>query len=275
MLKLLQLTDCHLMPEGGRLFELDPAERLAAAISDINRNHSDAALCVLTGDLTNVGDPDSYALLRDRLAALSVPYQLLLGNHDDREHMRAAFPDLVVDPHGFLQSVRITPQGRLVFLDTVEAGVHNGVYCADRLIWLEHVLTESKGEPVYIFMHHPPMLIAMSRLDQYGLVDREAFADLIRRFPNIRHIFFGHVHRPVSGGWLGIPFSSLPSTNHQNQLDFGTGRENLSSHEPPAYAVIFLDGDQSIVHLHGFLDASAKFVYDPAAAPENQIRKIS
>ena len=183
MLKLLQLTDCHLMPEGGRIFELDPAERLAAAISDINRNHSDAALCVLTGDLTNEGDPDAYALLRDRLAALSVPYQLVLGNHDDREHMRAAFPDLVVDPHGFLQSVRITPQGRLVFLDTVEAGVHNGVYCADRLIWLEHVLTESKGEPVYIFMHHPPMSIAMSRLDQYGLVDREAFADLIRRFP--------------------------------------------------------------------------------------------
>lgn len=275
MLKILQVTDCHLTPDGGLIFDTDPAERLAAAIADINRNHADAALCVLTGDLTDDGNPQACFLLRNLLDGLSVPYQLLLGNHDDRDALQEAFPDLASDSNGFLQSVRTTPQGRLVFLDTVETGIHSGVYCAKRRTWLESVLIDAKDEPVFIFMHHPPMPIAMPRLDQYGMADREAFAALIGRFPNIRHIFFGHVHRPVSGSWLGVPFSSLRGTNHQNWLDFDRGRENITSLEPPAYAVIFLDRDSTIVHLHDFLDDNPKFVYDPAAAPGDRIRRIA
>ena len=67
MLKLLQITDCHLVPPGGTLFGSDPNARLAAAFADINRNHPDAALCVLTGDIAHDGDRPSYAVLRDLL----------------------------------------------------------------------------------------------------------------------------------------------------------------------------------------------------------------
>ena len=76
----------------------------------------------------------------------------------------------------------------------------------------------------------------------------------------IRHLFFGHVHRPVAGSWLGIPVSSVRSMNHQTWFDLQAG-ELVASFEPPAYGVVIVDADSVIVHSHDFLDDSPKFAY--------------
>ena len=101
----LHLTDTHLMPPGRRLYGLDPAERLRAAVADIRRRHgpdgpAPAAFALLTGDLVHDPGAASYALLREILAPLPMPVHLLLGNHDDRALFRAAFPEAPVDPAG-------------------------------------------------------------------------------------------------------------------------------------------------------------------------------
>ncbi len=274
MLKILQMTDCHLVPDGERLFTLDPADRLRQAIADINEAHADAELCVLTGDLANDGHPQAYALLRDCLASLRVPFRLVPGNHDDRDRLRAAFPEIEADAHGFLQSALSTPAGVLLFLDTVEAGTHAGVYCARRCEWLEAALTAADGRPVHLFMHHPPMDIGMPRLDQYRILDNAAFADVVRRFPNIRHIVFGHVHRPIAGSWLGIPVSSIPGTNHQNALDLSEGDANIVRLDPPAYGVILIGPDSTIVHHHDFASRAKRFRYMPDAVRGDTVEEI-
>ncbi len=274
MFKMIQLTDCHLVPKGETIFGSDPHQRLVAAVSDINRHHSDAALCVVTGDLAHHADPRAYALLRATLDELAIPCQLLAGNHDDRATLRSAFPDLNLDANGFVQSVRDTPAGRLVFLDTVDAGVHTGLFCEARQQWLTDTLRSSGDRPVYLFMHHPPFEIALPHIDQYVMTNGEAFGRVLEGHGNIRHIFFGHVHRPVSGSWRGIPFSALRGTNHQSWLTFEDTRKNVCSLEPPAYAVIFLDPERTIVHYHDYLDANPKFAYDPEAPIERQVTQI-
>jgi hypothetical protein len=75
----------------------------------------------------------------------------------------------------------------------------------------------------------------------------------------VQHLFFGHVHRPISGSWQGIPFSSLRATNHQVALDLHGSRAVPGSFEPPAYAVVLVDRHLTLVHNHDFLDASARF----------------
>jgi len=57
-------------------------------------------------------------------------------------------------------------------------------------------------------------------MDEIRLIDSEPFADLVVGRPNIKHLFFGHLHRPLSGSWRGIPFSNVLGTNHQVELSF-------------------------------------------------------
>jgi 3',5'-cyclic AMP phosphodiesterase CpdA len=252
-MKFIQITDTHIMAPGGRLHQLSPNERLAACIADINRNHGDAALCLFTGDLADSGAMAAYRELGNVLAGLGPPFRLLIGNHDDRDNFRRAFPEAPRDEHGFVQSVVRATAGDLILLDTVEAGRHDGVFCAARADWLAGQLDEAGDGPVYIFMHHPPFDIGIPSLDRIRLADPEAFVRAIEGRGNLRHIFFGHVHRPVSGSWRGIPFSALRGTAHQVVLDFHTESPIPKIHEPPAYAVILLEAERTVVHLHDYL----------------------
>ncbi|WP_367118448.1 metallophosphoesterase [Mesorhizobium sp.] len=136
-MKVIQVTDVHL----GRLREIrygaNLNERLDRCIDHINQRHSDGALCIFTGDLTDDGEADSYADLKAALSRLAVPYRLLPGNHDRRANLIAAFPENGTDGNGFVQSVFDTPEGRLIFLDSLAEGRVTGELCDDRLGWLD------------------------------------------------------------------------------------------------------------------------------------------
>lgn len=257
-MKLVQITDPHFVPPGEELHGLNPRRRLDACVADINANHGDAELCVITGDLAHWGQVEAYRNLRECLVRLSVPYHLLMGNHDDRENFRAVFPDVSCDEEGFVQSALRTSAGRFLLLDTLESGTHQGGFCRRRADWLRRRLLEAAGEPVYLFMHHPPFDIGIPCLDRIGLLgeNRARFTDAVSVHAEIRHLFFGHVHRPVTGSWRGIPFSTMRATNHQVPFDFEAYDKVPKSHEPPAYAVAFLDGAQTVVHFHDYLDNS-------------------
>jgi 3',5'-cyclic AMP phosphodiesterase CpdA len=264
-MKLIQVSDLHFAPPGTRLFGLDPRARLEAAIADINQHHGDAELCLFTGDLADRGAPAAYQALRETLAALQVPYRLALGNHDDRDNFQRAFPEAPRDEHGFVQTVVSTGAGDVMVLDTLEPGQASGGFCARRQAWLGARLAEATGRPVILFMHHPPLDIGIPSLDRIGLVDKRGFAEVVAGAEveagtgagasGVRHIFFGHVHRPVSGSWRGIPYTSLRSLVHQVSFDLATESPMPFDQAPPAYNVILLDGEDTVVHHHEFLGA--------------------
>src|SRR5437879_13772207 len=83
--KFIHLTDTHLAGPGLKLYGLDPRARLDAAIADINKHQSDAAFAVVTGDLTNWGEPEAYANFAEAMAALKMPYIAMVGNHRSEE----------------------------------------------------------------------------------------------------------------------------------------------------------------------------------------------
>ena len=256
-MKFIQITDTHLMPKNEILHGLNPYDRLKVCIDDINQNHSDAELCVITGDLTHTANPDAYLNLRKCLSELSMPVHLLAGNHDRRGEMLAAFPDISIDPHGFIQFELDCSAGRFLMLDTVEEGKGWGSYCETRLVWLRDTLVKANEDHVYLFMHHPPFDVGIPSVDRLGLgADGRKMGELLAEFDNIRHLFFGHVHRPIAGSWQGIPYSTLRGTNHQVPLDFQAVEVVPKSHEPPAYAIVFLDDGQTTVHFHDYLDTS-------------------
>jgi 3',5'-cyclic AMP phosphodiesterase CpdA len=257
-MKLIQISDLHFVPPGMLLYGLDPRARLEAAIADINEHHGDAELCLFTGDLADRGTPEAYDALRETLAELQVPFRLMIGNHDSRSNFQSAFPEAPRDEHGFVQTVVATGAGDIILLDTNEPGTHAGRFCAQRQAWLKARLAETAGQPICIFMHHPPLDIGIPGMDIIGLEDKQDFAAAVTGAgagqAKIRHIFFGHVHRPMSGSWRGIPYASLRSLVHQVPLDLVSETLEPFEQTPPAYNVIILNGEDTVVHHHEFLN---------------------
>ncbi len=265
-MKIIHLTDTHLVDPGQMLYGLDPRARLDAAIADINAHHADAALAVVTGDLTHFGDAAAYANFREAMTALRVPHLVLVGNHDKRATCLAALTHAPRDPNGFVQGVHDTKAGRFIFLDTLDETSHAGQMCAKRLDWLAQTLSGApQNAPLFVFMHHPPFPVGVQAMDEIALKERAAFAEIIAPHrTRIRHLFFGHVHRPISGSWNGIPFSTLRGTSHQVAFALDPLAPHLASHEPPAYGVVLIDHDSVVVHAHDFLDRSARFPFGVA-----------
>jgi 3',5'-cyclic AMP phosphodiesterase CpdA len=258
-MKFILISDTHLVAPGNLLYGLDPAERLRSCVADIVDQHPDAAFVVIAGDLAHRGEPMAYESLRALLAPLKMPVHLLIGNHDDRACFQAAFPEAASDEYGFVQFSIETPAGRFIGLDTNEPGAHYGRLCSRRLGWLADRLHEADARPVYLFMHHAPFAVGLRKMDSISLRDNELLSEVLLEHGNVRHIFFGHLHRSLSGSWHGIPFSNLPGTSHQVALDFVVEDEVPGSHEPPAYAVVFAYADSTLVHLRNFTDRTATF----------------
>ena len=264
--KLIHVTDTHLMPPGQTLCALDPGARLEAVVEEVLRLHQDAMAVILTGDLSYHGMEPAYELARTILGRLPMPCHLLIGNHDDREAFQRIFPETPSDDAGFVQYRVASPLGTLLILDTVRHGHEDGEMCPARLAWLERALYECRDEPVFVFMHHPPFDIGIDSIDASQLAQGEALATLLHAHGNVRHIFYGHVHRAIAGSWHGIPTTTLPGTNHQVALLLDDAPEMIGTHEAPAYGVVLIDDVSVVVHQKDFTDRSPRFMLtDPAS----------
>ena len=193
-MKFLQISDVHLIPDGGTLYGLNPHERLAACIADVNAQHGDAEFVVFTGDLVHTGHPDAYARLSDLLGGLRLPYHLMLGNHDDRETFKAAFPAAPRDGNGFIQFGFDTEAGRFICLDSNEPGVPHGSFCERRARWLADELDRVGDRPVYLFVHHHPFPVGLKRMDVIGLRDGQRLAAVLEGRKNVRRLFLSLIH---------------------------------------------------------------------------------
>jgi 3',5'-cyclic-AMP phosphodiesterase len=114
--RFVVLTDTHFVPRGCMLYGLDPAQRLSAAIETINDDQLDIDFVIVTGDLAHNGERAAYEHLRTVLAELRAPVILMLGNHDSRLEFRAAFPEVIGDHTGFIQSMRVFEGGTMIRL---------------------------------------------------------------------------------------------------------------------------------------------------------------
>jgi 3',5'-cyclic AMP phosphodiesterase CpdA len=88
---IAHLSDPHLCPQG-KLFQsvLDTNARFAEALARAASFAPD--LLILSGDLTEHGDAETYALAHGPLGAFGCPVLAIPGNHEERETFRGAYP---------------------------------------------------------------------------------------------------------------------------------------------------------------------------------------
>lgn len=125
---IAQISDIHVRPKGELYQDLvDSNAMLARAIAALNAVRPAPDLVIVTGDLVDEGRPAEYAMVRELLAALTPPYIVMPGNHDNRDHLREAFADRPWLPRsGPLHFARDVGTVRLIALDTSVPDEHHG-----------------------------------------------------------------------------------------------------------------------------------------------------
>jgi len=269
--KFIHLTDPHIIARPQQLYGLDLHARLEAAVNSINSHFTDAELCMVTGDIAHWGEADAYGELREILDGLAIPWHVLIGNHDERAIMQAAFPDAPWSEDGFLQFTLETPAGVFIAIDTVNDGRNTGIMCEARLRWLRDQLlaTQDKGQDVFLFMHHSPFDIGIHGMNLIGMINPEDFVAVLQGFSHIRHLFFGHLHRTCHGSWNGLTFSTVKATAHQVGLVLDDQTPLQCTLENPAYAVVLVGDDSVVIHDHSYLEEDAIFDYE-RGAPDSE-----
>lgn len=252
---IAQLTDIHI----GFDPEAQPEElnrtRFRAVLARVFETPNTPDLLVLSGDLTDHGDRESFARTVALLAQVPCPILPMVGNHDTREELLRAFPDCP-RADGFVHYVTERDGLAIICLDTLEPGRHGGAFCTARRDWLRATLAALGDKPVLIFMHHPPVVSGIDWMDPAPGEDWIArFGEaLAGHEANILAIHCGHLHRPLGARFRGIPVSVTPSVAPLVALDLSpidperADDRDLITTEPPSYALHHWDGRNLVTH---------------------------
>ncbi|PKU25033.1 phosphodiesterase [Telmatospirillum siberiense] len=234
---IAQISDTHIKTPGRLAYgQVDTSTALTACLAHLARQDTQPDLVLFTGDLADFGTPDEYAHFKQLLAPLGLPVYLLPGNHDDREAMRAAWPDAPwARRPGRLHSVIENWPIRIICLDTLRPGSGGGHLDPEDLAWLDSTLAEKPGQPTIVAMHHPPFLCGVTHMDAISLDNAPDFAAVVARHPHIQRILCGHLHRPIHAQVGGRPVVSAPSPAHQVALDLAPDAPSRFIMEPPGY----------------------------------------
>jgi 3',5'-cyclic AMP phosphodiesterase CpdA len=265
---IAQISDVHIGFDRGNPDELN-LQRLRAVVARLVSGPNRPDLLLMTGDLTESGDAESYARLAEAVAICPFPVLAMVGNHDEREPLLAAFPQ-TPSAGGFVHYVVDRPGFRLVVVDTLEPGRHGGAFCDARVAWLRATLAADLQTPTYIAMHHPPFESGITWLDSAGSEPWIArFAAATTGFPQLRGIIAGHLHRTIHTSWNGLSVSVCQSTAPAVALDLTPidedrpdGRD-LITDELPGFALHRWDGERLITHSESIGHHIALARFDP------------
>ncbi|ACL61508.1 phosphodiesterase [Methylobacterium nodulans] len=267
---IAQITDLHVRPRGRPAYRVAETNMLVErAIDALIALQPRPDVVLVTGDLTDCGLPEEYALLRSLLGRLPIPIFVVPGNHDRREALRAGLPAawLPDATQDFVQYVVDDWPMRLIGLDTLVPGSSHGELCERRLAFLEDALAAGRDRPTLLFMHHPPFACGMEDMDRIRLIDGEArFRALVGAHANIERIVCGHHHRPIQARYAGTLALVAPSVAHQVALDLMPSRDSGLVLEPPAFQLHRYTPETGLVSHMAYVErypGPFPFVLDP------------
>jgi len=211
-IRIVQITDFHLLADPTRaMMGINTEQSLLAVLDLAARQHSPADLFLMTGDLAQDPVAKTYTRLRELLDALTEPCYCLPGNHDET---RLIHQSLESDHIAFKPQI-LLDDWQILCLDSTVPKKPGGFLAQQQLDLLEAKLTEHPHHHALICLHHSPIPTGSAWLDTMMLANREEFFALIRRFPQVKAVLFGHIHQALELKQEGVSFWGCPSTCFQ------------------------------------------------------------
>ena len=191
------MGDIHIHADRGHNARgINMADHFAAVRRELLALPQRPAGVIAAGDLAfNSGEPGDYTTLNDLLKPLraaDIPVHLVLGNHDDREHLWAAFKGtkpaipLVAGRH---VAVLRTKFANWFLLDSLDKtlGVR-GSFGEPQRAWLARELDANSKKPAILVAHHD------AGEGKGSLQDAREFLEIIRPRRQVKAFVFGHTH---------------------------------------------------------------------------------
>jgi len=212
---LAHLSDTHLTAPGVRYNQVLDADAalhraaavLAAALTDGRRIDA----LVLSGDLTDTGDPDAYRRLREAVEPLGAPLIYATGNHDVRTEFHRSL--LGRDEDGPVLQIHRVGGLRIVVLDSTIPGAGHGRLADEHLAALAAELAEPAPDGSIVVLHHAPLPPPSPLLSYFALesASRQALRQAVTG-TDVRLILAGHHHLAQSGMLGPVPVAVAGST---------------------------------------------------------------
>lgn len=225
-------------------------EALRLIIDDIKSIENHLDFVAITGDLTEIGDLESYKQLKILLNILDIPIFVVPGNHDEPMAFGEIFNQNGAEQGRGFTDYCINLNGvQLLGMNTQIIGQAQGKLSDTQLSWIEEKLSDHKFSRNIIFMHHPAFLTGFSGYDETILLSgREALGNIIERSTSKIIILSGHIHKPFQAVWRGANcyIAGGPCFQLGNAVPFGNGQQEILD-EPYAYFVHSIDDNDSHV----------------------------
>ncbi len=211
---LLQITDTHLYADTSRgLKGINTQASFQAVLSRAMETVPNADLLLLTGDLAHDESAEAYKRLKLNIDAVGTPYRAIPGNHDN--------PQFLYDTLGPANSVELG-NWRVILLNSHLDGAVGGALDKEEWQRLEAELEAASGKHLLVCVHHHPLAIGSSWMDEIGLDQGHRFLDLLSKRPKTSVVLNGHIHQEFHAKYAGVHIFGSPSTNIQFQANDNT-----------------------------------------------------
>lgn len=208
VLRVLQLTDPHLMADpSGALLGVNTRDSLDAVITRAQQEYPSPNLILATGDLAQDGSEEAYRVFQEKLSAFPCGSAWLAGNHDNAAMLERVTKGTPAARRHFIQG-----GWQFILLDSSVPGEVYGELPVDELDFLEQTLEQHPDLPALVTLHHHPVRIGSDWMEPIGLRNREAFWQVIDRFPQVKIVLWGHIHQELDQERNGVRLLATPST---------------------------------------------------------------
>ncbi len=239
---ILHITDTHLFAdEDGALLGIKSNASFLSVINEIKRGNRKYDLIVATGDFVQDGSKKSYARFAEQIKQFNTPCVWLAGNHDNFSYMQEVFSNYQLAEN---KVVSLGDNWLIVLLNSQVVGQACGLLPQSELQFLEKTLLAHTDKNVMVFLHHHPISSGCHWLDEHILKNSNELEEIVKKFPSIKGLGWGHIHQQQDHVWHNCHAFSTPSTCFQfkpNCYEF-----QLSNDEAPGWREITLNEDGTI-----------------------------
>ncbi|MGR8931851.1 MAG: 3',5'-cyclic-AMP phosphodiesterase [Gammaproteobacteria bacterium] len=234
MPRILQITDLHVKPHASEtMLGIDTEHFFQQTLAHAHDHHAPFDLILLTGDLCQDPNSESYQRICLHLKQYDTRCLCLPGNHDDFTLMKKHLAAGKIDCGRLLH----LDSWLIIALNSQKPNSPVGNLADDELDFLEATLLRNSASPTLIALHHHCMPSGSPWLDTMQVQNSKAFLEIIRNFPQVKAVTFGHIHQAFFSqidqiAIFGTPSSCFQFTPNSNEFTIDD--------TPPGYRVFQL-----------------------------------